>query len=240
MKNILNYRKVAEGQKNKDGKELKNIYRSADVSFASQADMALLLESGIKNIIDLRSDEEINAHPQLSHEQIRVQQIDIIGDGAQNEVQNFKLNELNNYMIELYKTKFVETDGFKQELEYIFNLDGAPFLFHCTAGKDRTGITGAILMQILGFSEEQIKQEYLTIDSKLVDFITQKFISGFLSDETQEVTDEIKSIASVRLEFIDGFYTGVKSEYGNFDNFIEKKLGINEEKKEILRKSYLV
>lgn len=240
MKNILNYREVAAGQKNKDGKEIKNIFRSADVSFASQADMDLLLESGIKNIIDLRSEEEISAHPQLSHNEIKVQQIDIIGDGAQNEVQNFKLNELNNYMIELYKTKFVETDGFKHELEYIFNLDGAPFLFHCTAGKDRTGITGAILMQILGFTEDQIKQEYLTIDSKLVDSITQKFISGFLSEEIVEVTDEIKSIASVRMEFIDGFYTGVKNEYGNFDNFIESKLGISDDQKEILRKNYLV
>ncbi len=59
MKNILNYREVAAGQKNKDGKEIKNIFRSADVSFASQADMDLLLESGIKNIIDLRSEEEM-------------------------------------------------------------------------------------------------------------------------------------------------------------------------------------
>jgi protein-tyrosine phosphatase len=39
-----------------------------------------------------------------------------------------------------------------------------PFLYHCTAGKDRTGVSTAILMKILGVPEESIYEDYLLIN----------------------------------------------------------------------------
>ncbi len=240
MEKILNFRKLANGMKNIEGREIKNVYRSADVSFATQEDVNQLFLKKIHNIIDLRSTEEINQYPQLNHENIEIKQIDIIGNGTQNDVDKFRLEELNDFMVLLYKNKFVKSSGFKTEFEYILSLKGKPFLFHCTAGKDRTGITGVILMNILGFTKEQIIDEYLKIDEELVNNIAEKFISGFLGEDVDEITDEIRAVASVRPQFIAGFYDGIELEYGNFDNYLEKKLCITEEQKRALRNDYLM
>ena len=39
-----------------------------------------------------------------------------------------------------------------------------PLLFHCSAGKDRTGLSAALLMRILGVNEEAIVADYLLVN----------------------------------------------------------------------------
>lgn len=240
MNKILNFRKLANGKKNLEGKSIVNIYRSADVSFADESDITNLNQLNIKNIIDLRSSAEISSHPQLNVEGIVIEHVDIIGDGKQNEVERFEPSQLYDFMVELYGTAFITTDGFKAELESISRLDGAPFLFHCTAGKDRTGITGAILMYILGFTKQQIIEEYLTIDLALVDSIYERFIEELDSQVVVENEANLRAIASVKREFIESFFNGVEREYGELENFISEKLEIKAEERQLLIKNYLV
>lgn len=239
MDRILNFRKLADGELNNDGKQIKLIYRSADPSLASLLDKEELVKLGIKSIIDLRSEEEISVNPLINDERLTVKWIDIIGNGTQNKVEKFGMEELNDLMIGLYKTDFVQTEGFKQEFKYIDSLNGDGFLFHCTAGKDRTGITGIVLMQILGFTKEQIVTEYLTIDEKLVDSIINRFL-GAVGEADPIHNDSIRAVASVKEEFINSFFGQVEKEYGTLDNFINTKLQITDEMKQSLRQNYLV
>ncbi len=239
MDNILNFRKLADGEVNNEGKQIKGIYRSADPSFASLFDQEQLIKLGVKNIIDLRSEEEISVHPQVANDNLTVKWIDIIGNGAQNKVENFDVEELSQLMVDLYKIEFVTTNGFKEEFKYINSINGDGFLFHCTAGKDRTGITGVILMHILGFNKQQITNEYLTIDEKLVDLIIKRFL-GVIEVVDDKQYEQIRSIASVRQEYLDRFYEAVESNYGSLDNFIKQKLQITDEMKNKMRANYLV
>lgn len=239
MDNILNFRKLAAGEVNNEGKQIKGIYRSADPSFASLLDQEELIKLGVKSIIDLRSEEEICAHPQVSNEKLVVKWIDIIGNGTQNKVEEFSAEELNKLMIELYRTLFVQTEGFREEFKYIDSINGDGFLFHCTAGKDRTGITGIILMHILDFNKEQITNEYLTIDQRLVDSIFKRFL-GDITPEDDEKAEVLKGIATVKQGFIDAFYEGVESNYESLDKFIEEKLQITVDMKNKMKANYLV
>ncbi len=240
MYKILNFRKLAANETNLEGKSITNIYRSADVSFANLNDIATLKELNVSNIIDLRSSGEISQHPQLNAEGVTIKHIDIIGDGKQNEVEQFDPAQLFDFMVELYGDAFITTEGFKDEFEHILSLEGAPFLFHCTAGKDRTGITGVLLMYILGFTKKQITTEYLTIDQALVDSIYERFIGGIDLQVVAENEEGLRAIASVKLEFIDSFFAGVERAYGDMDRFINEKIGITSEQKELLVKNYLV
>lgn len=237
MEQILNFRKLADGITNSQGKQITNIYRSADVSNASEADINMLLDLGCQTIIDLRSDEEINQL--INSDSIEVHNIDIIGNGNQNNLEQFSVIDLEQIMIDLYQTKFIETDGFKQELKLIESLAGKPFLFHCTAGKDRTGITGAILMYILGFDRESIINEYLKIDETLVNAIMLKAHNKFESDGIDVDLSGLRAVASVDLKFIDGYITNVLKEYQTIDNYLEQKLGITAESRKQLQSYYL-
>lgn len=236
MEQILNFRLVADGVENNQGKKIKNVYRSADVSNATAKDIKQLLDMDITNIIDLRSAEEITTV--LTDDQIKVENIEIIDNGKQNQVDKFSPSELAEIMINLYQKEFVNTDGFKTELEYILGLDGAPFLFHCTAGKDRTGITAAILMHVLDFSYEDIKREYLEIDEVLVNAMQNKLLE-FLKEEDSLHQDSIRAIASVNEDFLEAYLLGVTDRFGTIDKYVESKLQLSEEDINRLKDYYL-
>jgi protein-tyrosine phosphatase len=52
-------------------------------------------------------------------------------------------------------------DQFRRFIHAVLEADGAPLLFHCTAGKDRTGFAAAILLRALGVSWEDTLADYL-------------------------------------------------------------------------------
>lgn len=236
MERILNFRQVGLEAVSDNGKKIKNIYRSADVSNATNADVEQLLALGINDIIDLRSAEEITTV--LADDQLRIKNIDIIGNGKQNQVEQFSPQNLANLMTDLYQKSFVETEGFKAELEYILSLEGKPFLFHCTAGKDRTGITAAILMHLLGFSYTDIKDEYLEIDEALVTAMLGKLLSH-LKPEEREHLDSLRAIASVSESFLEAYLLGITDEYGTVDKYVQTKLKVDPKMIATLKDYYL-
>lgn len=240
MERILNFRKLADGKLNSEGKSIRNIYRSADVSPASQTDIASLKEKDILNIIDLRSDVERAETPLLNDEKIEIKHVNIIDNARQNDIGSMNFAHAEGVMVELYRESFVNTDGFKTELEYIKSLNGKGFLFHCAAGKDRTGITGAILMYILGFSKEQIVEEYLILDPLLIDAILTQIKEKVEAYGIELDLEKVKSLACVVPEFINGYFEAIDSKYGNFDNYLQTKLEVTTEDIIQLKADYLV
>ncbi len=239
MERILNFRLLADGMVNKEGKKIKNIYRSADISEASKKDMDYLKEKNILNIIDLRNTEEITSLISQKDSEFIVHNNKIIEDVKQNDLSKINPDLIYDFMLDLYRNKFVNTEGFKNEMEYILSLNGDAFLFHCTAGKDRTGITGAILMYILNFDTKDIITEYLKIDNILVEHIYDK-IKMFLSEiSTEEELLKIKGCATVEEKFILEFISGVKDNYKTIDNYIRENLNLSDSKLNKLRKIYL-
>ncbi len=237
MEQILNFRLLADGLQNKDGKKICNIYRSADVSSASDNDIAKLNQLKITNIIDLRSESERGQLLEVNT--IDITNIDIIGNGNQNLMDKYSTSELSKMMNKLYEYDFVETDGFKTELEHIQSLDGQPFLFHCTAGKDRTGITGIILMYLLDFDYDCICSEYLKTDEVLVSAMMNKALNQFDQFDVEIDIACLRAVASVNQTFLDLYIAGINDKFGSVDNYVKTKLGISEEMIEHLHRNYL-
>lgn len=240
MENILNFRKLAANVKNEQGQEIKNIYRSANPSVASSGDIEELLKLNINDVIDLRSLTELSDDGIIDNSLITVKHINIIDDAKQNDIYSLGFSEAGKFMIELYENVFVETEGFKNEFDYIKSLNGKPFLFHCTAGKDRTGITGALLMHILGFNQEQIVSEYLILDQLLIDSLMSELEAKIKQFNISVDIEQLKNIVGVDKLFILSFYQGVADKYGSLDNFIAKKLKITSDEITKFKQDYLI
>jgi protein-tyrosine phosphatase len=54
----------------------------------------------------------------------------------------------------------VSASGFGQALGLIADADRAPLVFHCIAGKDRTGILAALVLSLLGVSDADVIEDY--------------------------------------------------------------------------------
>lgn len=135
--------------------------RSASTTHVTDEDKKILYDYGIRHVIDLRSDYELVHQPDIFKESDNIiyHNINLIQSKTANvvpdDIMNYKdLSGFYIYIIEVHKEKMKEV--FDLFAKYLY--DG--ILFHCSAGKDRTGIIAALLMDLVGCHEYDIVKDY--------------------------------------------------------------------------------
>ena len=150
-----------------DGTMRSGVFYRSNALTPSAADLATLNGLGIKAIYDLRTADEIAATPDTALHGATWSNIDIIGSTASgSNVTTVSFTSAAQAMAMMQDTNraFVSDAGMRGQFKTLFNelaaVDGAA-LFHCTAGKDRTGWTGAVLLSIAGVDNTTIMNNYL-------------------------------------------------------------------------------
>ncbi|MCC3764833.1 tyrosine-protein phosphatase [Glycomyces sp. TRM65418] len=164
---IFNLRDIG-GWDAADGKKVRTgrVFRADSLGMATEADLDLLVNRlGIRHVIDLRRAEEWEIagrfpevdgvefhHFELLHVKWeRLAERDVRFSTSRKEVVRF-LRERYSGMYEAgYR-------AVRDSLDVI--ASGEPVLFHCMAGKDRTGLVAAALLSVLGVDEEDIAADY--------------------------------------------------------------------------------
>lgn len=141
------------------------VYRSDHLSRLTDEDHAVLLELGLKTICDLRSDRERQRSPDrlpsadsLSYHFLPVEDRQFDPATALERLKNGDREWLSlDFVIGMYRRYL---DDFGPVWGKVLTLASAdinrPLVFHCTGGKDRTGICAALLLLLLGVDEDTI------------------------------------------------------------------------------------
>lgn len=136
------------------------IFRSDALFRLTAADVETLTPYGLRTVIDLRSDEELQrSGPGLIHEtDIRHERVPIVDvDPRQPE----SLEEMYVAMLR----------GLADRFRRIFDLLAAentyPVVVHCWAGKDRTGIVTALVLAALGVPDDEIIADYALTEANM-------------------------------------------------------------------------
>ena len=120
-------------------------------------------------------------------------------------------------------------------------LEGdAPLLFHCSNGKDRTGVAAMLILLALGVSEEIAKADYLQSNvsrKQRIDRLMNQY--DFVSSWMAEARSLLTMIEGVLPESADMMMTEIKERYGTYENFMEKEYGLDEVKLRKFRDMYL-
>jgi len=135
-----------------------NLFRADNLHRLTEEDQSILLDMGIRTIIDLRHRTEVEAAPNIfaDHPQILYRNIPIFRQVPSAE-QRSRIPDLSaayRYMVENCKV------GFGEALAAIADADAGAVLYHCTAGKDRTGILTALLLSLVGVAPDDIAFDY--------------------------------------------------------------------------------
>lgn len=116
----------------------------------------------------------------------------------------------------------------------------APTLIHCTAGKDRTGVAVALLLEMLGVTRDSIFADYLatqqTISAEKIESGARKFaeIAGrILPDES------LRMLAGVRADFLEQSYAWIERKHLSTEAFLRMNAGLTEERLEAMRGALL-
>ena len=144
-----------------DGRTVRwrKIFRSDGLDTLSAADLTHLLEElGLESVIDLRSGDEVEARGRglLGGSAVTVHHIPIL-----DETRRLFERAQGGLTISGLYTEMAERAGdrFVAALRVLAVTD-SPIVFHCAAGKDRTGMLGALLLELLGVSDEDIADDY--------------------------------------------------------------------------------
>ena len=220
------------------------LYRGGALDKLSKKDARYLAKDlGIKAIIDLRTTQEAMSKPDQHIEGVAYYHINLItmeemGSSSEKEAKKKILKEHRLPDIYEYYERIVSRnrgDSYRKIFDILLNTDG-PIYFHCTAGKDRTGVLSALILSLLGIDQEKIYEDYLkTNEHPIVPFSYKVF--AMMMDK--EFRKQFKEYFNASKSLLDRSFEAIDRIYGSLANFYSEMCGLNEERILAFRKKYL-
>ncbi len=153
--------------------------------------------------------------------------------------------ELYNYIPDLTTVyPIVVTDDYalsqlSKAIKLIINNRKGAVLFHCTAGKDRTGIVSAVILKLLNVSNDDILKDYLLTNE--VSAVNAKKYSRLASIfmGSRKIAKKTYDVFLAKEEYLKSAYDAMIGKFGSFDDFVSTGLGITREEIDSFREYIL-
>ena len=206
-----------------DGRRVKRglLFRSDDLCDLTRNDINLLATLGIVTVVDFRDRGEAAAAPDRLPESVRSRiNIPIEAGRLIGMFMDSRLTpeRAAGVMISVYRALANEFQGsFAEFMRLVADSGNTPLLFHCAAGKDRTGMAAALILSALGVDRKDIIDDYLLSNPCLAN----KYLMGRDYDETLE------PLYVVRPEYLQAALDTVDNEYGGVESYLKDRLGID-------------
>ena len=242
LQGAVNFRDLG-GYRAKDGRQVKwgKIYRSADVSKLTDEDLTTLSELNIKMFCDLRGPAEIEAAPDRLP--TGTEWINLPAGSEQTGTANSFMKYMKNpasadsMMMAFYTKNDHYKSKYKPMFDQLLTLEtDKALMFHCSAGKDRTGVGAALILYALGVSESDIYQDYEA---------TNEYRKGaneaFIKKFTDQGISEKAALAmmSANPKYLKASFESLNKKYGSVDIFLEQEMGLTADKKALLQAKLL-
>ena len=245
-----NFRELG-GYRADEGKTVKwgQIYRGFPTGrLTTEADRARLDGLGLRLILDLRSGVEAAKLPDYVPDGARLVQICGLRDATGQEI-DFSPNDIQrlvqsapagtNLTQLIYRQMLTGNKAFK-ELFRALEAGETPILFHCTAGKDRTGVAAMLILLALGASDETICADYARTN-----LCRAAEIEKAMADHAAEIAADPaqrmrwQTSAGVDPETAPFVLRTIRQDYGSAESYLEAEYGLPPARLMRLRRMYL-
>jgi protein-tyrosine phosphatase len=247
MEGTRNFRDLG-GYRGLDGRRVRwgRVYRSDGLATLTDLDLGLLRDLGVKVVCDFRSDREHTDAPSkvAGHGSIELLGLPI-SDGsdagkalfeqiADRELTRIGVDEMAAYYV---LTLDANARRFGEVLDRIADPSQHAVVFHCTAGKDRTGMLAALLLSVLGVDDATILHDY-------------ELTNGYRAERRAELLAALEQRGIELADFLP-FFTAVPSTlaasldhlratYGSVDGYLVDRAGLTPATIDALRSHLLV
>lgn len=212
------------------GKTVRNglLYRGASMENLSDADLEKMAALGIVGTVDFRLPDEAGKAPTrvwpglekrfslpLSPGNLAELYATPEAAGGEERMQN-----MNKGLAE------AAHEEYREFFRIISNPNNLPLLFHCSAGKDRTGFAAAMFLSALGVDRETIMRDYLLS----ADYLAEK------NRPDIEKKPELAPFLTVQASYLQAALDIIDQKYGGVETYLVQTLGVDLER---LRSIYL-
>lgn len=204
--------------------------RTADLGRLTAADRDALAAAGVTLDIDLRTADEQSQSP------------DLLADDARFAYQRISLMGTEKMDLQKMMTTFPDSLGeayvqwlghsqpqFKQVFQRIAAQQDGTVLFHCTAGKDRTGIIAGLLLDLAGVPKAQIVHNYAIsahyLEGQPKDSAMNAQIKAMLKKHP-EIARKMAGMSGTAPQNMEQFLAALHSQYGGAEGYL-KSIGVS-------------
>ena len=205
------------------------LFRSDSLAMLTDRDLEFLVTTiGLRRVVDLRSGPEIERHGQSDLEACGVEIIHqpIVDetrgpkskdrpDGqtpavALSEAQ-MPLDRIYLYMLETFPQRFADA------IKALSDPERQPVVFHCAAGKDRTGLIGAIVLELCGVSRDLIIHDFLLTNDRMETMIERHRASSEVEGKEAEI--EAQTLFPTE-ETLINLFTEFEARHGGAESYL--------------------
>lgn len=230
LEGALNFRDLG-GYDGLDGRTTRwgLVFRSDALHELTKRDLETIRGLGLRAIYDLRRSRERERQPTVipedhGHRTVHL----VIGDDPDDTNQpelielilSGELKEADDaFMADIYKSMVAESaPAFGRLLTHLTDAEGLPALFHCAAGKDRTGLAAAFLLSVLGVDDETVLDDY-ELSTK---FRSEKRIEALRPslDKAGIDVEKVRPFLSARRPVMEETLSFINAEYGGVEPYL--------------------
>ena len=213
-----------------DGRPLRRgvAFRSNELQLTA-ADAESLARLGITAVYDLRSDHEVELHPDVAVPGATWTQLEVKGIPMDAVTDLHDRATAHDVMLRVYRG-FVEVEGAREAFATLFReiADGSgAALFHCTAGKDRTGWAAALLLHLAGVDDATILEDYLLTNS-FSSATREKYLGLVREHLGADKVDVYERVMVADEAYLRAGYHAVTATYGDRLGYLRDGLGLDD------------
>jgi len=237
------------GIKTKDGRFVKwgKFFRSDAMPSFTEEELKRYASLNVEKVFDMRSSNEIKQAPNQLPEGVQNIHVPIFDEmnssmfaGIEEKMRKGTLTEEEAAeLLILGNRQFASeyAEKFKNILQQLLATDEA-VVFHCSAGKDRTGFMSALILSLLNVDRETVYDEY-----EMTNFYTKDKIKGLMDQaKGQPLFKGMNQKAMAKLmtvdrTFLKAAFDIIDSRFGGMDNYLINQMGISaQERQKIIEK----
>ena len=246
------------GLPTKDGRQVRPhmLLRTANLFEATDHDWKLLQDTyHLKTILDFRSEHEVDNKPFQEREGLQRHWINVMPDmaGASpvvhvndspeailrflQSLEHFDTYDMYVAILSSIKGQM----GYTAFFNYLLENDGQhAVLWHCNAGKDRTGIAAMFILSVLGVDEDILMQDYLDTNLYRKDKLDKVIAELSRLTDDQRILDRALGMYGVQKELLQNCMNYCKQQSGSVIRYTKEYLGLTDKKIEMLKHLYLL
>jgi protein-tyrosine phosphatase len=227
------------GHRTADGATVRRgaVFRSAHLGGLTGSDRAALGKLGVRTIVDLRGVSEAAETPHL----IEGLTCKVVGAHIEPQLGEKLRGAVDSGTATPFLMMQFLTDhyrdyprrcapGFRTLFATLSDGSHRPLVFHCTAGKDRTGFASALLLSLLGVHWDDVMEDYLR---------TNALWTGHIGRYPELDLDTRAAIVEARQPYLEAAFAVVRDDFGSADAFAEQALGLDAAARERLKMDLL-
>lgn len=231
-----------------DGRRVRRglLWRSGALcELTSPRDRQRFAALGVRVVCDLRSGVERTRLPDPEFDGVRRHDIGAIRDAGGGEAPIDANNSLHldaeglralaREMEEIYAALPFSNPAYREIFREMQN-GGMPLLFHCSAGKDRTGVAAALILLALGADRETVMADFLATNRCRPGAVRECLT--VYRDELErfpELRPILESVSGVRPESLQAVFDAIDRRYACMEDFFQAEYGMGPEQLQLLR-----